>query len=427
MEAYKIYNVNDGIDIINIPCDKSKTNMISISFALPLSYETASLNSLLIMLLSRRSKQYDSIEKINRKLANMYGAELHALSAKIGENQVLKISITALDDRFALDNKNISSECVKLLLSLVLEPCVENNAFIEDDVDREKNLLIEKIKNRENEKNLYAIDKTVEIMFEGEPYAVNPLGSYKKIRAINSKELFCAYQNVLSSAKILISSVGNVCIENVVELIKNGFAGVNRNYKPVDDSTIVKHKAKQQVKYADEKSDITQCKLIMGFDVSGSSCDTNAFAVFNDIFGGGVYSKLFMNVREKMSLCYYCSSKYDKRKGFIYVSCGCEDKDSDKVVKEVMNQIAILNSGDFDSEFDSSKISFKNLYSSVSDTVEGLESWYSSQITDDCITTPEDKCKEIMQVTKEQIAECSKKMKLDTVFKIQPVEDEKDE
>ncbi len=427
MENFKIYNISDGIDIINIPCDKSKTNMFSISFALPLSYENASLNSLLIMLLSRQSKQYDSIEKINRKLANMYGAELHASSAKIGENQVLKISITALDDRFALDNKNISSECIKLLLSLILEPCVDNNAFLEDDVEREKNLLIEKIRNRENEKNLYAIDKTIEIMYEGEPYAANPLGSKEKIKEINSKELFYAYQNVLSCAKILITSVGNVCIDDVVGLIKSDFAGIKRNYKPVDNSTIVKHKAKQQVKYADEKSDITQCKLIMGFDVSGSHCDTNAFAVLNDIFGGGVYSKLFLNVREKMSLCYYCSSKYDKRKGFIYVSCGCEDKDSGKVANEVMNQIAIINSGNFDSELASSKISFKNLYSSVSDTVEGLESWYSSQITDDSIITPEDRCKEIMQVTKEQIAECSKEMKLDTVFKIQPVEDEKDE
>lgn len=45
-----------------------------------------------------------------------------------------------------------------------------------------------------------------------------------------------------------------------------------------------------------------------------------------DVFGGGPYSRLFMNVREKLSLCYYCSARLIRGKGIIVIQSGIEKK-----------------------------------------------------------------------------------------------------
>lgn len=411
-------NVAAGVDILKIPCSDFKTNIISVSLAVPLRYRTASPNALLIMLLSRRSKQFDTIEKLNRRLAFLYGAVLHASSAKIGENQVLKLEITALDNRFSLDRENISDACAELLLSLLFEPCLDDGVFYEADIEREKRLLIEKIESRENEKRLYALDRAVQLMYAGEPYALSPLGSREEIRKITPASAFEAYQNVLAGAKLLLTVAGNIDTAKTAQLLREKLAGVSRAYQP-PEKPYFSYDVKG-VKREDERINIRQGKLILGFrtGIESGSDMTPAMLMFTDIFGGGPYSRLFANVREKMSLCYYCSAVYDRRKSFIAVQCGCEEENTEKAVQEILNQLEIIKSGDFDAEFQSSKISIINSYSSVSDTPEGIHGWYTGQIADENIKTPAEMCRKIEQVTKEDIIECAKLVCLDTVFRL---------
>ncbi|MCD7722814.1 MAG: insulinase family protein [Clostridiales bacterium] len=418
MEEYNITNVAAGVDIIKIPCNDFKTNIISASLAVPLEYSAAAENALVIMLLSRRCRQFDTIEKLNRRLAYLYGAVLRASSTKLGENQILKLEITALDNRFSIDNENISNECIELLLSLIFEPCLSGGIFSAADVEREKRLLIEKIESRENEKRLYALDRAVEIMFQGEPYAVNPLGTRAQIKEITPQAAFEAYRKILQNARVLFTAVGNIDVERAALMLKDRFAAVARNYLTVQNSVI--KSGVQKARYEDERINIKQGKLILGFraGIAAESPMASAMAVFTDIFGGGPYSKLFLNVREKMSLCYYCSALYDRRKGFIAVQCGCEEENTQKAVNEILNQLEIIKSGDFDVEFQSSKISLINSYASVSDTPEGLAAWYSQQIADEKIKTPAQKRAEIERVSKNEIIKCANYVKLDTVFRL---------
>lgn len=320
-------SVGNGIEILSVPANQFKTNEIALSFFMPLKKETAAVNAIVPMLLSRCSADYPSLLKLNTRLAQLYGAELLPSVSKMGELQQLKIGITALDDRFSLDNEKISTECVKLLLSLFFEPALdENGCFIKENIETEKRVLTEKIESEENEKRLYVLCRAEEVMFEGEPYAVNRYGSREDVSEITPEAAFEAWKNILKSAKVLLTVVGSFDSAEAEMLLKDRFSAVERDFKPLPD-TVIKPEV-EAVKTVEERIDVKQGKLVMGFRVDADPKDDKLSAAmrsFSDIFGGGPYSKLFANVREKMSLCYYCSSRYTRLKGFIMVQSGCEE------------------------------------------------------------------------------------------------------
>lgn len=413
-------SVGNGIEILSVPANQFKTNEIALSFFMPLKKETAAVNAIVPMLLSRCSADYPSLLKLNTRLAQLYGAELLPSVSKMGELQQLKIGITALDDRFSLDNEKISTECVKLLLSLFFEPALdENGCFIKENIETEKRVLTEKIESEENEKRLYVLRRAEEVMFEGEPYAVNRYGSREDVSEITPEAAFEAWKNILKSAKVLLTVVGSFDSAEAEMLLKDRFSAVERDFKPLPD-TVIKPEV-EAVKTIEERIDVKQGKLVMGFRVDADPKDDKLSAAmrsFSDIFGGGPYSKLFANVREKMSLCYYCSSRYTRLKGFIMVQSGCEEENMEKAQKEILNQLEEIKNGNFDYEFNSSKIGLTDAINSVCDAPESLEAWYTNQCLSSRYKSPAESAAENNSVTKEQIMECAKRVKLDTVYKL---------
>lgn len=422
---YNEKKIAQGISLISVKAQQFKTNEISINLAVPLTKEAASVNALLINMLSRKNSHYQTMAKLNEKLANLYGATIAPVVSKVGECQVLKLGITCLDDRFSLDNESISFECIKLLTSLLLEPRFDKNGnFYEEDVEAEKRILIEKIEAENNEKRIYVLRQAESLMFENEAYAINRYGDIESIKKITPSQCKNAYDNLISTAKIMITVVGNTDSEKTADYISSVFPADSRNYKPLSKAQFVP--TCDKVKEKMERIDVNQGKLVLGFRVNLDPEDklTPAMRSFCDIFGGGPYSKLFANVREKMSLCYYCSARYTKQKSFIMIQCGCNEENMDKAVNEILNQLEIIKNGDFEEEFNSSKIGLKDAILSVNDAPEVIESWYSNQITQNDIKTPLDSAKENDAVTKEQIMECAKLLTLDTVYKLSSPKEE---
>lgn len=418
--------IAEGISLITVKTNQFKTNEIAVNLAVPLKEETAGVNALLINLLSRKSSKYPSMALLNKKLAFLYGATVSAEITKLGECQMLKLGISCLDDRFALDGESISFECIKLLLSLIIQPRVdENGDFFHEDIDTEKRILIEKIQAENNEKRTYVLRQAEKLMFTNEAYSINRYGDIDSINAITKEQCRQAYENLLSQAKILVTVVGNTDIDKAAEYIGDVFKSRERNYAPLQDAEFIP--SCDKVKEKMERIDVKQGKLVLGFRVNLKPNDklTPAMRSFCDIFGGGPYSKLFANVREKLSLCYYCSARYTKLKSFIMIQSGCNEENMDKAVKEILNQLEAIKSGDFDEEFNSSKIAINDILLSVNDAPDLIEAWYANQIINDEFKTPEQSAKENDDVTKEQIIECAKLLTLDTVYKLSSPEEVK--
>ena len=232
------------------------------------------------------------------------------------------------------------------------------------------------------------------------------------------ESLKTAWENLLKTSSVLLTVVGNASQHEVKELLLDKFSNVERDYKAPVDSVF--NPVPNEIKKVKEEMEVKQGKLVMGFrvNITPDSELAPAMRSFADVFGGGPYSKLFANVREKMSLCYYCSARYVRQKSFIVVQSGCEEENMDKAVSEILNQIEEIKKGNFDYEFSSSKMALTDAINSVYDAPESLEVWYTSQMADKNIKSPAESAAENKSVTKEQIIECANLISLDTVYRL---------
>ncbi|MBR3149517.1 MAG: insulinase family protein [Eubacterium sp.] len=418
MKDYNVYNVGEGIDIVYSQTDKFKTNEIAITFLAPLEEKAASANALLFNMLASTTKAYPNVNALNKRLAMLYGASADCSISKLGENQALTLSVSSLADRFAIDGESISAESFELLMSMLFEPNITDGRFSQSDIKREKKLLCEKLDAEFNEKRIYSLRRLEALMFDTEPYSVNKYGSKDAIKAVESDELVSALDSLKKHAKIRITIVGNVDIEAVIEIAKKHFDTVDREY--IGPVKAVFKGVAEEVKSDSERIDVEQGKLVLGYRIN-RDCGFEQhpeLRLFCDVFGGGPYSKLFNNVREKLSLCYYCSARLDRRKSVIIIQCGCEEENMDKAVSEINNQLESIKNGDVSTELAAAKMGVSDRILSVRDDAYALCSWYLTQITDSDISSPEESAAANSSVTESDIIGCAKLLSLDSVFRL---------
>ncbi len=410
--------VSKGTELCNITAEGFKSACVTISFVLPLG-EKASLYALVPNVLTRSSEKYPDVTSIEQKLALLYGAELVADITKTGEHQVLKIGVSCIDDRFAFDGESITAGCSELLFELVFKPKLQNGVFCESEVESEKRLLCERLAAEVSDKRVYAKNRCEEIMFSDEAYGIHRLGSVEAINAITPESLYEAYCEILEKAKIAVCVSGKTDYEAVKNLLVKYTNGLNRD---VDiNKTLFIEKA-DEVKYTKETEPVKQGKLVMGFRMGMADSNDNYAArrVLVDLFGGSPHSKLFTIVREKMSLCYYCSARMVRAKGVMFVQSGIESYNEEKAKEAILQQLEDIKNGDFsDSSMEASVKALEDSFKSVSDSPEALDSWFMSQCVSGEYKYPEEFIEDFKKVTREDIIKAAQDVTLDTVFMLE--------
>lgn len=408
-------NIAEGIRFCSVKTDKFKTCRVNISLAMPLD-KNASARAILPFMFSRRCAKYPDYTSLNRVLDELYGAAVSAGVLKRGEAQVISFSMSAIDDRFALDGDKVALECTKLLADMIFDPLTEGESFPEDIIEQEKRLLVEAIENEQNDKRRYAMLRCEQLMFADEAYGINRFGSVEDVKALTPDVVYAAWRDVLEKATVQITMVSSMDPQPIVDLIREKFSEIERH--PVDIKTqFVSGLPKPE--YISESMPLKQGKLVMGFRTGMRSEDDMmpAIKVAVDIFGGGTYSKLFSVVREKMSLCYYCSAALFNSKGIVMVQSGIEDTNEEKAKNEIINQLRLTAEGEFtDEDFSSSIKSLTDSILGNSDTPEEITAWYASQILRNELKAPETYAKEIGSVDRAEVVRAAKTIMLDTIF-----------
>lgn len=420
----KITQLSNGVQGVFIKNNRFNTTLISFNFYMPLSYENAANYALVPFVLTTCSKKYPDFSRLNYKLSKLYGANLSASSEKVGDFQLLKIAISVIDDRFTLDNETLCDSAVDLLTQLIFEPKVQDGSFFEDDIEREKRKAIEHVRSELSEKRVYAKNRMISEMYSGEAYGVQKCGSEEDIAKINGKSLYRAWCEVLSRAFIRVNVISRNLPSGLFDGIKQKFDGIVR--KDICDCTkSLPTKKANKINTVTERMNIAQGNLVMGFssELFGNCDEANALTVMCDIFGGGPYSRLFSNVREKLSLCYYCSASSVKSKGLITVSSGIEAGNAKRAQDEILNQLDVMKLGRFsDFEFESSIKSITDSLNSYNDSQGLLDVWYSLKISNNRLITPEDAVNMISKVTKKDVIDAANGVFLHTVYRLLPEE-----
>lgn len=422
--AQKIISLGDGVEGLFVQNSRFNTTSVSFNFYLPMTKEKVAHNALLPFVLTSCSKDYPDFSSLNLKLNKLYGAKLDASCEKYGDCQLLRMRISVIDDKFSLDGDSLVLQASELLLNLIFNPNVENGHFSEVDITREKRKAIEHIKGEIAEKRIYAKNRLIGEMFKGTPYGIPKCGTVDDVEAVTPESLYKAWQEMLASAFVRVHIVGNAIPAKFFETIKERFEGITRfditNYK------ICKAAQKTaKVNTVFEKLDVKQGKLVMGFssDVYGDDDLSLPLLVMCDIFGGGPYSRLFTNVREKLSLCYYCSASSVRYKGLLTVDSGVEVQNADKAIEEILNQLEIMKKGEFsDSEFDSSVKSICDSLNTYYDSQNSLDLWYALKINNQNLYSPEDIIEKIKTITKQDVIYAANGVNLHTIYKLLPKE-----
>ncbi len=424
----KLLQLGKGVEGLFVKNNRFNTTLISYNFILPLKKATAAAYALLPFILTTCSKRYPDFSRLNYKLAKLYGARLNASVEKNGDYQLLRMTISVINDRFSLDGESLVKNASDLMLGLIFEPNVENNAFKSDDLKREKRKAIEHIKGEISEKQIYAKNRLIEELFKNEAYGIPKCGTVEDVEAITEEGLFNAWRDLLETAFVRVQVIGANVPNGLFEEISERFSNVDRENVTKLNNTLPTA-PNEAVNTVTEYLEVTQGKLCMGFSSEeyGDDDNTLPLMVMNDIFGGGPYSTLFSNVREKMSLCYYCSAGINRKKGLLIVSSGLEKENCEKAQREILNQLKNIQNGNFDDGvFEASIKSITDSLTGYYDSQGSIDLWYSIKIGASQLYSPEDIKEKILNVTKSDVIKSAKGIKLHTVYKLLPKEETDD-
>ena len=170
--------------------------------------------------------------------------------------------------------------------------------------------------------------------------------------------------------------------------------------------------------FEDEMS-VTQGKLCMGFRL-GDCMDEPDFAsiyVFNAVYGGSVTSKLFMNVRERLSLCYYASSMVDTHKGLMLVSSGVDFDKVEQAKAEIIAQLDAVKNGDItDDELEAAKRCVASDLRACLDSQGELEGFYLANTIEGLDFTPDELAALVEDVSREDVIKVAESVVLDAIY-----------
>ena len=417
MEMIKTYEISKGINIRFLKTEKFKTNSISFYIHLPIDKSTVTKAALLPKILKRGSEKYPTLTELSKRTEELYGASVGLGIVKKGDGEAIRFNIQFVSDTFL--NEKITADAVELLRELVLCPKLENGCFDRAWVNQEKENLKNFIQGLINDKKEYAQVKCDEIMFEGDPYGIFEYGYVEDLDDINESNLYDFYRQILENSAIDIFAGGSFDEGELVGELRKAFSSLSARDTKYEKTRLACVEEKIEVKRVVEPMPTSQSKLVMGFNcgISPVSEDYYGMMLFSCIFGGSPFSKLFNNVRERLSLAYYVFSATDRQKSYMKISAGIEADKFDEAYDEIMAQLDKMKKGDFtDDEIISAKKYLSTSFGSAKDSLGATENYYMGQIILDNDESIDDLIDKLQTVGRDDIIKVANIVQEDTVY-----------
>ena len=378
--------------------------------------EEAALNALLPSVLLRGTNRCPDLRSITEYLDELYGASVSALVRRVGDYQTTGLYCGFMDDRFALPGDQVLRPVLHFLEELLLDSPLENGTFLPSFVESEKKNLIATIESELNDKRAYSMSRLLRILCREDTFGVPRLGEAEQVAKITPEGLYDHYRHILKTSPIEIFYVGSAKAGQVAELLMPLLNRLEREVIPLEPQTSF-HPCEKRDEV--ELMDVTQGKLCMGFvtPITNRREDFAAMQLLNVIYGSGMTSKLFVNVREKMSLCYSIGSGYYGTKGILVVSAGIDFDKEQMTRDEILRQLDICRDGGIsDQELKSAKEALLTSLRATHDSPGAIEGYYATAALSGLTLTPDQYMAAVEQVTVQQVAQAAGLLELHTVY-----------
>lgn len=393
-----------------------KQGCLSLQLVRPVKAEESAMNALLPSVLMGGSRRCPDLRRITQHLDLLYGASISPLSRRVGDYQTLGLYCGFMDDRFALPGDQVLAPVIEFMGELLLDPALEHGKFLDRILDTEKKNLISAIESERNDKRIYASNQMLSHMCKGDTYGLPRMGTVEQVEAITAQTLYEHYQTVLRESPVHILYAGSAQPEDIARMLKDLLSPLVRAPFALPEQTAFHGNGGGEIT---ELMDVSQAKQCMGFTtpITNRSPEFPAMQLCNTVFGSGMTSKLFTNVREKLSLCYSVGSAYYGGKGIIAVAAGIDAAKQEQARSEILRQLEACRQGQItDQELEAARQTLMSSLRSVHDSPGAIESYYATARLSGMGMDPFRYMEALGQVTARQVVEAANTVSLHTQY-----------
>ena len=412
-EAYPEKRIGSGIRYTEIRDEKFRSCLLSVQFCVHRDAASAAIHALLPDLLTASSAEYPSVAEMTLRLELLYAADFLGKLTLCGDDAVLDFTASWLDDRYALEGEALTDEMLSLVIGALLHPNAENGAFCDPEFRICKQNLLDDIDCEQNDKRGYTLRQAAGLAYQGTPAAIPPHGTRAAADKITPEAAFRLWQEILRTAAIEIAVVTPAPKPQIALRFAEAFRAVPRS--PLHFCFDAPCIAKKTVSVQEERLPVGQTKLAAVYRYD--SIPREVMLMLCSILGWNSDALLFVNLREKQSLCYYCCLQHSRSKHTIFIDCGIDAADLNAVRQEIDAQLKAMQNGDFTDEMmEKSVLRYACRAAADSDSAYDTAAEMLGRLRSGDLRTPQQMTEALRHVTRAQIAEAAKMLQPDSVF-----------
>ncbi len=415
----KKHTIADNIRLSYIQTDKFKEEALTVSLDMPLTPENYVLSHVLCLALGRGCERLPSLAQINRELDELYASTVGFNTNTRGDNLSVCIYADMISNRFVTDGTDVLRGVLRTAADMLLRPLIRDGAFLPDTVEKVKISFLDLVRSIKNHPKLYAAARLGELMDRNLDRKITLEDIIDTTQKVDAKALYEFYKELITCSSLNVFYVGAQPPETVANAVADAFSG----FVGISGSAPIMPSIEKPAEYVSvtENMPLKQGTLAMGFRTgAGLSEGTHtALIILNEIFGGSAASKLFLNVRERMSLCYYCGSKVSTLSGNVTVCSGLDNANRDIAAEEILRQLSLIARGEIsEQEMTAARQSIEYSYSQIYDAPRSLQSFYLERELFGITETVEEHKQKLLAVSAEDVCRLAQNTVHDTQFYI---------
>lgn len=407
-----------------IKTDRFKTITIRVTLRNKVEKEKIALRNFLMDILTFSTEICPTRKELVEQSQDLYGINIYSRAYRIGKQNSMNLFANFLNEKYT--EKGMLEESIKFISEILFHPNVKNKSFDEESFKVIKNTMQASLKTIKDNTKRYSLIRMLEEMNEEEPYSYREYGYQEDFDKITKENLYEYYKEVIKNSYVDIYVLGNFD-EKQMEEYMDKYMQFN-TLKKEDKNLEIKHKSyRKRPQIKSEKDRFNQSKLSIGCKLLElTEREKNyVLTLYNIILGGSADSKFFKNIREKHSICYYINSTPKKLDNLLLIRSGISKERFEEAIKLIKLEMKEMEKGKFtEKEIDAAKSLYLTSLDEVYDDEEAIIDIY---LANDLMGIGDIKTRkeEIMTVTKEEIMEVSKKVKIDTIYLLEgEMEDE---
>ncbi len=394
-DHYDYFTYPNGLRLITVPMESTKSVTVLVMVATGSRYETKEINGishfLEHMMFKGTTKRPGSLD-ISQELDSI-GADYNAFTSHEHTGYYVKCAADKLD--IALD---------------VISDIFQNSKFDEKEMEKERGPIKEEINMNFDQPSRHIYDLFSELIFGDQPVGWNIAGTKENIDEMKHQDLVDYFKTHYFAGNTVVAVAGRINTDEVKTKIERYFNNV-REHSRIEPLPVKENQNEPRLKIEYKKTD--QTHIALGFhSYSYSHPKYEALQLLSAILGGGMSSRLFVEVREKRGLAYRIRSSQSpyKETGSFITYAGLNSANLIEGLKVVFQEHKKITEGLVEEkELNRVKDQVRGSFVIGLEQSDDLASFYGEQeLLEHKMETPEERLAKLNAVTREDILEVAR-------------------